>query len=55
MKLSEDRIIEKYAQCCGYCNRDTLFQYEYEWTCISCGYNVIKRKHEFSKIQRKKK
>ena len=26
----------------------------YEFTCFSCGYNVIKRKHELSKIQRKK-
>ena len=28
--------------------------YEYEFTCFSCGYSVIKRKHELSKIQRKK-
>ena len=28
--------------------------FEYEWTCFSCGYNVNKRKHELSKIQRKK-
>ena len=28
--------------------------YEFEYTCIACGYNVIKRKHELSKIQRKK-
>ena len=28
--------------------------YEDEWTCFSCGYNVNKRKHELSKIQRKK-
>ena len=37
-----------------HCNRNTLLPYEYEWTCFSCGYNVIKRKHELSKIQRKK-
>ena len=55
MELSEDQIIEKYAKHCRHCNRSTLFPYEYEFTCFSCGYNVIKRKHELSKIQRKKK
>ena len=54
MKLTEDEIIQKYAKNCGHCNRNTLLPYEYEWTCLSCGYNVIKRKHELSKIQRKK-
>ena len=28
--------------------------YEYEYSCVSCGYNVVKRKHELSKKQRKK-
>ena len=54
MNLSEDEIIEKYAKNCGHCNRITLLPYEYEWSCSSCGYNVNKRKHELSKIQRKK-
>ena len=54
MSLSEDEIIEKYAKRCGHCNRNTLLPYEYEFTCFSCGYNVNKRKHELSKIQRKK-
>ena len=31
-----------------------LLPYECELTCFLCGYNVIKRKHELSKIQRKK-
>ena len=32
-----------------------LLPYEYHWTCISCGYNVTKRKkNELTKIQRKK-
>ena len=53
MNLSEDQIIEKYAKNCGHCNRNTLLPYEYEYTCLSCGYNVNKRKHELSKIQRK--
>ena len=26
---------------------------QYEWTCVSCGINLIKRKQELSKIQRK--
>ena len=51
MELTEDEIIEKYAKLCGNYNRNTILPYEYEFTCISCGYNVIKRKHEFTKIQ----
>ena len=54
MNLSEDEIIKKYGKQCLPCNRNTTLPYEYEWTCISCGYNVIKRKHELSKIQNKK-
>ena len=54
MNLSEDQIIVKYGKKCGKCNRNTLLPCEYEWTCFSCGYNVIKPKHELSKIQRKK-
>ena len=54
MELTEDEIIQKYGKLCGHCNRNTLLPYEYEYTCFSCGYNVIKRKNELSKIQRKK-
>ena len=54
MELTEDEIIQKYAKHCRHCKRNTLLPYEYEWTCFSCGYNVNKRKHELSKIQRKK-
>ena len=54
MELTEDEIIQKYAKKCGHCNRNTLLPYEFEWTCFSCGFNLIKRKHELSKIQRKK-
>ena len=54
MDLTADEIIEKYEQQCGHWNRNTLLQYSYEWSCVSCGYNVIKRKHEHSKTQRKK-
>ena len=54
MELTEDEIIQKYAKRCGRCNRNNLLPYEYEFFCFSCGYNVNKRKHELSKIQRKK-
>ena len=54
MELSEDEIIQKYAKNCGHCKRNTILPYEYEWTCIACGYNVNKRKNELSEIQRKK-
>ena len=55
MTLTEDEIIQKYAHNCGHCKRTTLLPYEYEHTCLSCGYNVNKRKHELSKIQLKKR
>ena len=54
MKLTEDEIIQKYGKNCAHCNRNTLLPYEYEFTCFSCGFNINKRKHELSKIQRKK-
>ena len=54
MELTEDEIIQKYAKKCEHCNRNTSLPYEYEFTCFSCGYNVNKRKHGLSKIQRKK-
>ena len=54
MELTEDEIIQKYAKNCGHCRRNSGLPYEYEWTCFSCNYVVSKRKHELSKIQRKK-
>ena len=54
MNLSENEINEKYGKKCRHCVRNTLLPFEYEFTCISCGYNVMKRKHELSKIHRKK-
>ena len=54
MELTENEIVEKHGKHCGHCNRNTLLPYEYEFTCFSCGFNVNKRKHELSKIQRKK-
>ena len=55
MELSEHQIIEEYAKQCKHCNRKNLLLYEFVWTCVSCGYNVIKRKRELSKRQRKNK
>ena len=54
MELSGGEIIEKYGKNCGHCNPRTLIPWEFEFTCISCGYNLLKRKHELSKIQRKR-
>ena len=51
MILTADEIIEKYSKRCGHCNRNTLLPDEYEFTCIVCGFNVNKRKHELSKTQ----
>ena len=49
MQLSENEITEKYCKRCGLCNQNTLLPYEYDIACFSCGYNVIKRKHELTK------
>ena len=54
MELTEDEISQKYAKQCKHCSRNTLIPYEYEFTCFLCEHNVIKRKHELSKIQPKK-
>ena len=54
MNLSEDEIMQKYAKQCLQCSQNTLLPYEYDLTCIACGYNLIKRRQELSKIQRKK-
>ena len=53
MELSEDENIKK-SKHCGCCNRNTLLPYEYEFTCISCGLNLIKGKNELIKIKPKK-
>ena len=53
MVLTEDQIVEKNATKCRHRLRITLLPFQYEFTYFSCGYNVIKRKHEFTKIQRK--
>ena len=42
MEKTEDEITQKYGTHCGHCNRNTLLPYEYEFICISRGYNVNK-------------
>ena len=54
MELTEDENLKNYGKKCGRSNQNMLLPYEFERTCVSCGYNVIKRKHDFSKIQRKR-
>ena len=54
MELTEDEILKRYGKKCGHFNRNTLLPYEYVFTCISCGCNVNKGKHELSELQRKK-
>ena len=54
MEPTDDEINGKYAKLCGHSGPNMWLPYEYVFTCFSCGYNVIKRKHELSKIQRKK-
>ena len=39
---------------CGPCGGIILLPYEYGWSCISSGFNLIKRKHELTEIQREK-
>ena len=53
MEVIEDQIIEKNAKQCKHCARKKLLPYEHEQTCFSCGCNVIKRKNELIKFQRK--
>ena len=54
MELTEDEIIQKYGKQFRHCNRNTLLPYEYEYTCFSCGFTLIKRNHELTRIQRKR-
>ena len=54
MILTDDEIIQKYGKICPSCNRNTLLPYAYEWTCLICGLNIIKQKHELTLKQRKK-
>ena len=48
MELTENQIIENFIKKFDHWARQIFLPYEYEITCSSCGYNVIKRKHELS-------
>ena len=54
MEITQGESFKNYAKKCGHCSRNTLLPNEYEFTCFSCGYNVIRQKHKLSKKQRKK-
>ena len=54
MELTKDEIIQKHGNQCKHCSIDNFLPYEYEYTCIPCGHNIIKRKSELTKISRKK-
>ena len=54
MELTKDQKIKKYGKKCMNCSLKTLFPYKFEYTSVSCGNNVIKRKKELTKKQRKK-
>ena len=54
MELTQDDFLNKYAKNCGQNKENILLPYEYELTCVSCGFNENKRKNDLSKIQRKK-
>ena len=54
MQLSKVEYFENYAKNSNHCSRITLISYEYDFNCVSCRYNIIKRKHELPKIQRRK-
>ena len=43
MEKSEDQVIEKYAECM-HCLKNIISPYEFEWSCVACGYNVPKQK-----------
>ena len=53
MKLTENQVFEKVADQGINCLQKTLQPYKIDFVCISCGYNVIKRKIELTKIHRK--
>ena len=54
MEITEDETIQKHAKQCLHCSQNTLMPYEFVWTCFVCGYILINRKQELSKLQRRK-
>ena len=55
MELTEDEFFQIYGRKCMHCTRNTILPYQYEWTCFSCGYKVIKRKNELTNSTKKNK
>ena len=53
MELTQDDTSQKNDKQCTRCLRNPL-PYEIDWSCISCNYNILKRKNEPSKFSRKK-
>ena len=41
--LQKMKLIKKMEKNCMHCTRNSFSPYEHEWTCLSWGYNVIKR------------
>ena len=54
MEITEDEIVEKNAKFCRNCVSKALSTNQHEFTCISFGCSVIKRKNELNKTSRKK-
>ena len=55
MELTEDEIVQKNGKQGNHWLRNTRQPYEYDFSCIACGNNVINRKNELSKHSRNKK
>ena len=53
MMLAEDEILTKHGKHILHYTRNTLLPYEYDCTCVACGYNITKKKNELSKISKK--
>ena len=53
MELTEVEKTEKNAIQWLHCTHNTLIPFEYEWTCFSCGYNVIEGKMKLQKTTKK--
>ena len=54
MNYDEEEFIKKYSSMCKRCNRNFLLEYEYEFVCYICGFNIEKTKNQLTKIQKKK-
>ena len=39
---------------CRSCIRNALLEYEYEFTCSVCGFNILKTKNQFKKFKEKR-